>query len=38
MRYLFARLDETDNVLEILRKRSKILKNFLQKVAKNALF
>ena len=38
MRWFFARLDEKDNLLEILRKFSKILKNFLQKIAKNALF
>ena len=32
---LFARLDEKHNLLEILRKFSK---NFLKKIAKNALF
>ena len=38
MRYFFARLDEKDNLLEILGKFSKNLKNFRQKIAKNALF
>ena len=38
MRYIFARLDEKDNFLAILRKFSKILKNFIQKIVKNALF
>ena len=31
-------MDEKDNLLEILRNFSKILKNFLQKTVKNALF
>ena len=34
----FARLDGKGNFLEILRKFSKILKDFLHKIAKNALF
>ena len=37
----FARLDETDKLLETLRKFSKIFenfKNFLQKIVMNALF
>ena len=38
MRYFFARLDEKDNLLEILRRFSKILKKFIKKIAKNALF
>ena len=38
MRYIFARLDEKVNLLEILRKFSKILKNFLRKIGKNELF
>ena len=35
---MFARLDEKHNLLEILRKFSKNLKKFLQRIAKNALF
>ena len=38
MPQFFAGLDENDNLLEILRKFLKILKYFLQKIAKNALF
>ena len=38
MRSFFARLDEEYNLLEILRKFSKILKNFHQEIAKNAIF
>ena len=33
----FARLDEKDNLLEILRKFSKTLQIILKKIAKNAL-
>ena len=38
MQRFFALLDETDNVLEISRKFSKILTNFLQKIAKMHYF
>ena len=38
MRYIFVRLDEKHNLLDILRKFSKIFKSFLNKIAKNALF
>ena len=38
MRYFFARLCEKHNLLDMLRKFSKIFKNFLRKIAKNALF
>ena len=37
MRSFFARLDDKDNWLEILRKFSKIFKRFLKKIAKNPL-
>ena len=33
----FERLDEKHNLLEILRKITKVFKNFLKKIAKNAL-
>ena len=35
---IFCALDEKENLLDILRKCSKILKIFLRKIAKNALF
>ena len=38
MRNFFAGLDEKDKLLEILSKFSKIEKDFLQKINKNALF
>ena len=33
-----ARLDEKHNLLEIVRKLSKICKKFLKQISKNALF
>ena len=35
---IFARLDEKCKLWKILRKFSKIFKNYIQKIAKNALF
>ena len=38
MRYIFARLDEKDSLLDILIKSSKDLIHFLQKIPQDALF
>ena len=38
MRWFFAHLDEKDNLLEIFRKFSKILKNFIRKLLKMHYF